>query len=259
MVLLTFFLQAGVQAQEDAARPKKWSVSWGWNRAAFSNSDIHFWGSNHDFTLKGVQAADRPGEVSLASFFDTYVNPMNMTLPQTNLRVGFQYSSDIAIALNLEHMKYVMAQDQIAPISGAILGVTQSGTKVLADNWLTYEHTDGLNIISLEIEKQRPVDWFGGDRRAKLFALAGLGVVIPKSNVKMGLIDQARNDEFHLAGYSLHAGAGLEIDLYKEFFLRTTYKLGYVNLPDVLTSARGNKAAQSFMYNELMAVLGWRF
>ena len=259
MVLLTFFLQAGVQAQEDAARQKKWSVSWGWNRAAFSNSDIHFWGSNHDFTLKGVQAADRPGEVSLTSFFDTYVNPMNMTLPQTNLRVGYQYSSDIAIALNLDHMKYVMAQDQIAPISGAILGVIQSGTKVLADNWLTYEHTDGLNIISLEIEKQRPVDWFGGDRRAKLFALAGLGVVIPKSNVKMGLIDQARNDEFHLAGYSLHAGAGLEIDLYKELFLRTTYKLGYVNLPDVLTSARGDKAAQSFMYNELMAVLGWRF
>jgi len=121
MVLVTFFLQAGVQAQEDAAKPKKWSVSWGWNRAAFSNSDIHFWGSNHDFTLKGVQAADRPGEVSLASFFDTYVDPLNMTLPQTNLRVG------------------------------------------------------------------------------------------------------------------------------------------YVNLPDVLTSARGDKAAQSFMYNELMAVLGWRF
>ena len=90
-----FFLQAGVQAQENAAKPKNWSVSWGWNRAAFTSSDIHFWGSNHDSTLNGVQSADWPDEVSLASFFDTYVNPLNMTVPQTNLRVGYVNLPDV--------------------------------------------------------------------------------------------------------------------------------------------------------------------
>ena len=86
---------AGVQAKENAAKPKNWSVSWGWNRAAFTNSDIHFWGSKQDFTLNGVQAVDRPGEGSLASFFDTSVNPLNMTLPRTNLHVGYVNLPDV--------------------------------------------------------------------------------------------------------------------------------------------------------------------
>ena len=48
--------------KRDAASPlqaatsarRKWSVYWGWNRSTYSNSDIHFWGADHDFTLSGV-------------------------------------------------------------------------------------------------------------------------------------------------------------------------------------------------------------
>jgi hypothetical protein len=179
--------------------------------------------------------------------------------PQTNLRVAYQYSADTAIALNLDHMKYVMVQDVSAPISGQINGVAQSGQQLLTDNWMTYEHTDGLNIISLELEKQRPVDWFGANHKSKVFGLAGFGIALPKSNVKMGMINQQRNDEFHLAGYSLSAGAGLEVDVWRDLFVRGTYKFGYVDLPDVLTSSRGDKASQHFTFNELIFTLGWRF
>ena len=228
--------RAQTPAEKDGANAKRWSVSWGWNRSNYSNSDIHFKGVDHDFTLRDVRATDRPGEVSLGTIFDTYLNPMNLSLPQTNLRVAYQYSADTAIALNLDHMKYVMVQDVSAPISGQINGVAQSGQQLLADNWMTYEHTDGLNIISLEIEKQRPVDWFGASYKSKVFGLAGVGIALPKSNVKMGMINQQRNDEFHVAGYSLSAGAGLEVDVWRDLFVRGTYKFGYVDLPDVLTS-----------------------
>lgn len=246
-------------AEKDAANAKRWSVYWGWNRSNYSNSDIHFKGVDHDFTLKDVQATDRPGEFGLDSLFETYLNPANLSLPQTNLRVAYQYSADTAIALNLDHMKYVMVQDVSVPISGQINGVTQSGQQVLADNWMTYEHTDGLNIISLEIEKQRPVTWFGANHKSKAFALAGVGIALPKSNVRMGMIGQERNDEFHVAGYSLAVGAGLEVDVWKDLFMRAAYKFGYVDLPDVLTSSRGDKASQHFTYNELIFAVGWRF
>jgi opacity protein-like surface antigen len=246
-------------AAKDAANAKRWSVYWGWNRSNYSNSDIHFKGVDHDFTIRDVQATDRPGEFGLDSLFDTYLNPTNLSLPQTNLRVAYQYSADTAIALNLDHMKYVMVQDVAVPISGQINGVAQSGQQVLADNWMTFEHTDGLNIISLEIEKQRPVDWFGANYKSKVFGLAGVGIALPKSNVRMGMINQQRNDEFHVAGYSLSVGGGLEVDVWKDLFLRAAYKFGYVDLPDVLTSARGDKASHHFTFNELIFAVGWRF
>ena len=238
---------------------RRWSVYWGWNRSNYSNSDIHFWGSDHDFTLKGVAADDLQTDATLANVFAIFLRPSEVTIPQTNLRVAYQWDANTAIAFNLDHMKYVVAQGQSVPIGGQILGAPQSGNQVIGDNWLNYEHTDGLNIISLEIEKQRPVDWFGDSRTARVFALAGVGIVLPKTNVTLHMVNQVRNDQFHLSGYSLGIGGGLEKDFWKDFFVRGAYKFGYVNMPDVLTSSRGDKASQSFTYNEFLVAAGWRF
>ena len=245
--------------QAEAKAKKKWSIYWGWNRSNYSNSDIHFWGADHDFTLSNVGATDLPAEVGGGGLFGTYLNPKEMTIPQTNLRIAYQLNADTAIALNLDHMKYVMTADQVVAISGQINGVAQGPTVALATNYLNFEHTDGLNIISLEYEKQRNVDWFGPRFPAKVFGLAGVGIVLPKSNVTLNMLGRARNDEFHRAGYSAGVGAGLEVDIYKDFFFRTAYKLGYVTLPDVLTSSQGDKASHNFTYNEWLIAFGYRF
>jgi hypothetical protein len=244
-------------AARDAENAKKWSVYWGWNRSNYSNSDIHFWGQGHDFTIKNAQATDM--QTDLSHLFDIYLHPANITIPQTNVRVAYQYNADTAIALNLDHLKYVMTIGQVAEVVGTANGNVLSGTREINDNFVAFEHTDGLNVISLEVEKQRPIDLFGPAFPARVFALAGIGIVIPKSNVTMAVIGQTRNDEFHVAGYSAGLGAGLEIDFYKDFFFRTAYKFGYVNLPDVLTSARGDKASHQFTYNEILIAAGMRF
>ena len=249
--------QAQSAAARDAANAKKWSVYWGWNRSNYSNSDIHFWGDGHDFTIKNAQASDMQTDIS--HLFNIYLNPSEITIPQTNLRVAYQYDADTAIALNLDHMKYVMAIGQVAEVTGNANGVALTGTRLVNDNFVAFEHTDGLNVISLEIEKQRPIDLFGPAFPARIFALAGIGIVIPKSNVTMTVIGRTRNDEFHLAGYSAGLGAGVEVDFYKDFFFRTAYKFGYVNLPDVLTSSQGDKASHHFTYNEVLIAAGMRF
>ena len=235
----------------------RWSVSWGWNRSVYSNTDIHFTGPDHDFTLKNVQASDKPSPLT----FNNYLNPGNITLPQTNARIAYQWDDDTAIALNLDHMKYVVKDNQTVPISGQIQGTSRSGTIDLnASTFGHYEHTDGLNILSLEYEKQKQVDWFGASMPSRLFGLVGAGVVYPKSNVTLAITGRPRNDQFHVAGYSLGLGTGLEVDVYSRFFVRTTAKVGYVNLPDVKTSALpGDKASQSFYYAELILALGVRF
>jgi hypothetical protein len=244
-------------AARDAENTKKWSVYWGWNRSNYSNSDIHFWGEGHDFTIKNAQASDM--QTDLSHLFDIYLHPSNITIPQTNVRLAYQYNADTAIALNLDHMKYVMTIGQVAEAVGTANGAALSGTREINDSFVAFEHPDGLNVISLEVEKQRPVDLFGSAYPARVFALAGIGIVIPKSNVTMAVIGQTRNDEFHVAGYSAGLGAGLEVDFYKDFFFRTAYKFGYVNLPDVLTSARGDKASHHFTYNEILVAAGMRF
>jgi len=246
-------------AEKDADQMRRWSVYWGWNRSVYSNSDIHFTGVDHDFTLKGVGATDIQTDATWANVFAIYLRPSEITIPQTNMRVAYQWDADTSIALNLDHMKYVVGQGQSVPISGQILGVAQSGNQVIGENWLNYEHTDGLNIVSLELEKQRPVDWFGDSRTARVFALAGVGILVPKTNVTMHMINQVRNDQFHVAGYSVGVGAGFEKDFLKNFFFRSAYKFGYVNMPDVLTSSRGDKASQNFTYNELLIAAGLRF
>ncbi|MEX8504330.1 hypothetical protein [Leptothrix ochracea] len=238
---------------------RKWSFSWGWNREQYSSSDIHFQGAGHDFTLANVQANDRQAELTLANIFQTYLNPLRITIPQTNVRLAYQYADNTAIAINLDHMKYVMATDQLVGISGAINGVAQSGNQVLTTNFLTYEHTDGLNVLSVEWEKQKPVNWLGATQHARVFGLVGGGIVVPKSNVELGVMGRPRNDQFHLAGYSAHIGAGFEADFLKRFFVRTTAKMGYVDLPDVWTSAQNDKASQTFDYKEIIFAVGARF
>ena len=244
---------------KDTSAAKKWTVYWGWNRAAYSNGDIHFTGKDHDFTLRSVYATDMPTPANWDGITRFYLNPGAITIPQTNLRVGYQWDASTAIALNLDHMKYVMKQNQTVAIDGQINGVAQSGGKMLTSDFLTFEHTDGLNVLSIEIEKQRALDLFGPSMRSKGFVLAGVGVVIPKSNVSMAMVGRARNDEFHFAGYSAGVGAGLEVDVWKDVFFRTAYKVGIVNMPDVLTSSEGDKASHRFNYNEVLVAVGMRF
>jgi hypothetical protein len=136
-------------AARDAANAKKWSVYWGWNRSNYSNSDIHFWGDGHDFTIKNAQASDMQTDIS--HLFNIYLNPSEITIPQTNLRVAYQYDADTAIALNLDHMKYVMTIGQVAEVVGTANGAVLSGTREINDNFVAFEHTDGLNVISLEM------------------------------------------------------------------------------------------------------------
>jgi len=243
-----------------ASATRKWSVYWGWNRSTYSNSDIHFWGADHDFTLSSVKANDMQADVTTENIFGTFLNPGNMTLPQTNLRVAYQVSPDTAWALNLDHMKYVVTPDQTVAFSGRITNDPQSGaTRTLSTNYLNFEHTDGLNVVTVEYEKQFPVTQWKTPFASRWVALVGAGIVYPKTNVTLNMLGRSRNDQFHLAGYSAGGGVGWEADFLDSWFFRSMFKMGYVTLPDVLTSSQGDKASHNFTYNELLIAVGKRF
>jgi hypothetical protein len=238
-------------------------VYWGWNRAYYTNSDIHFTGDNYDFTLENVVAKDRPTTFAL----DPYFHPAWITIPQTNFRIGYFLNDKYDISLGVDHMKYVMVQKQTAEINGEINvdnkydGVYNNQEILLDYDFLTFEHTDGLNYINAEITRNddllKALNFKHNFNKIQLNSLIGfgLGISVPKSNVM--LLYGTRYDEFHLAGYGLGAKAGLNLTLYKYFFLRSEVKYGFINMPSIRTTpSKSDNASQHFFFSQANICFG---
>lgn len=235
---------------------------WGWNRAIYSNSDIHFTGTGYDFTLNKVEASDRQTDFNL----DPYLNPALITIPQTNARIGYFISDNWEISIGVDHMKYVMVQDQTVKIDGYIdvpgneyNGVYNDEDIELSTDFLTFEHTDGLNYIDIELNRFQNIVQFNQFSKVNIDinVLGGLGagMMLPKSNVM--LFDQNRNDAFHVAGFGLSAKIGLNVSIYDYFFIQSELKGGYINMGDILTSTYAeDKAKQDFFFLQVNILFG---
>jgi hypothetical protein len=265
----SFAQQAKVSEKYTAHNKGKFYIYWGGNRDSFTKSDIHFKGNDYDFTLYDVTSHDKP-----KGWHADYVNPGRMTIPQTNFRMGYFINDHYNISLGLDHMKYVIDQDQ-APKIGGVVGAsypnyvgtyTQTGIHNIDlsdEKFLTFEHTDGLNYVNVEISRV--------DDISKLFNLpnidkfqisltegAGGGFLYPKTNAK--LLEKERHDDFHVSGFGMSAKVGLNFTFYKYFFIQTELKTGYINMPDIRTTFDpADRASQHFAFFERVVAFGGIF
>lgn len=241
----------------------KFFINWGGNREAYSKSDIRFWGNGYDFTLNNVRAHDKPKGMHL-----DYIDPLRMTIPQTNLRIGYYFTDKYNISIGVDHMKYVMTQNQIAEMTGSISGHSpfngqyQNHPMVLTEEFLKFEHTDGLNYINTELTRMDDVTHFLGwdiDKIQLNTVLgAGVGLLYPKTNTTlMGL---ERHDQFHVAGYGADIKTGLNVTFFKHYFIQTEIKGGYINMPDIRTTfSEDDHASQHFNFVQWNLVVGGIF
>lgn len=268
IVLTVFFLgkttQSIAQDQENpiekytAHNKGKFFVNWGGNIADFSKSNINFKGANYDFTLTNVVAEDKPKGLHI-----DYINPLRMTIPQTNFRMGYYFTDKYSISLGVDHMKYVVVQNQTVNITGTIDGVYYDNQpKVLTEDFLKFEHTDGLNYVNTELTRL--------DDISKIFNLntdhlqvntvvgAGIGLLYPKTNTT--LMGKERYDQFHISGYGASIKAGLNLTFLKHFYVQAELKGGYINMPDIRTTHdKADSASQHFNFLQQNIVLGGIF
>ena len=264
-----------ITAQEDDKKPiiekkatnkGKFYAFWGWNVSNYSNSDIAFKGDDYNFTLNSVKATDRQTPFS----FDVYFNPTTISIPQTNYGIGYFFHENYNVFIGVDHMKYVMVQDQEVGIDGKIgsthgshAGDYNNGAKkVLSDDFLTFEHTDGLNYVYTAVNRFDDISEFIGieteNFRISITEGIGAGMLFPKTNAK--LMNNERYDEFHVAGFGLSAQVGLNLTFFKYFFLESDLKAGYINMGDIrTTSSSADKASQSFTYTQANIIFGGRF
>ena len=273
MVVLTFCVFSQYTfSQETVENPEKYTahnkgkfyIFWGGNRESYSKSDIRFKGADYDFTLHNVAAHDKP-----KGFHIDYFNPARMTIPQTNLRIGYFISDHYNISIGFDHMKYVMYNDRRVSYSGYYPNPgtynenPANGELTLDEDFLLFEHTDGLNYVNTEISRV--------DDISKLFKInntdkiqvnitegIGGGFLYPKTNTT--LLGKDRYDEFNIAGYGVSAKVGLNVTFFKYFFIQTELKGGYIEMNNIRTTQdKADSAEQNFWFLQRILTVGGIF
>ena len=258
----------------------KFYINWGYNISWYNKSDIHFSGQGHDFILYNVVAHDRPSELSL-----DYIKPATWSIPQFNFRFGYFISDNLSISGGWDHMKYVADDFQTVKMYGYLdpshvsdqlmrsnmekfdARYSPSGlyngldVVMTPDDFIHYEHTDGLNYASVDIERYFELwqcskyDRFG----MTLVTGAGAGLIIPRTDAH--LFGSGENHYWNVAGWGSSLKAGLQINLTKLIYMQSDFKYGYLQLSNVHTSIHKDidKATQHIVFYENYWLIGFRF
>jgi hypothetical protein len=73
-------------------------------------------------------------------------------------------------------------------------------------------------------------------------------------------MNNARYDEFHLAGYGIGAVLSLNMTFFKYFFIQSEWKGGFIHMPDIRTTMhKEDRASQHFFFSQYNMVFGANF
>jgi hypothetical protein len=230
---------------------------WGYNKEWYTRSNIRFKLSNgDDFTLVMAKAHDKPDLDAI------YKNPVEISIPQYNYRMGFYLNKEQtkAIELNFDHIKYVVTDYQNVKIRGRINGTNINKDTILDPvNFLHLEHTDGGNLLHVNYVQQKTLKMNAAKTRplVNLIWKMGAGVNIPRTDFTYK--GDRYNNAFHIAGYNLAAEAGARFYITKRFFVEGTGKTGYVRYINALANTnelKGNRVIHAFGYLEFIGLFG---
>ena len=268
-ITINGFAQDDIETKYTASNKGKFYISWGGNRESFSRSDIRFKGENYDFTIKDAGAHDRP-----KGWHIDYFNPKRITIPQTNLKIGYFISDKYMVSIGADHMKYVMNLNRTEVIDGYIdlpntevgsiyNGVYTNEEFFVSEDFLQFEHTNGLNYVYAEFSRFDDISSIFNIKNTDKFQLNitegfGAGILYPKTNTT--LLQKERYDEFHLAGYGISLNAGVNFTFFKHFFMQLDLRGGYINMPNIRTTSNtAESASQSFLYLQRVISFGGLF
>ena len=240
-------------------------VYWGYNRSAYTLSNIAFKGPGYNFTLFGVQAKDRPS-LKLSEYF----NPQTVTVPQFNFRIGYNFKNYWNLSLGYDHMKYVMVHGPSYGFSGFTeaglnanepLNGTYSSLQVTSEeSTFHYENTNGLNYIRLELTRVRNIV----RNRKDNFMLTLLGGI--SGGTVLSFNDFTFNGQKYqatpsISGLGLSMHGALRFEFFKHLFFQLNTGGGFLYQTHVklMPNTFEAFARQKFFYGDVSAVIGALF
>jgi hypothetical protein len=261
-VLMLFLLPSAVLAQDapvvkdKTSDHKKGSLYfwWGYNRAFYNNSDIHFTGDGFDFTLVDVRADDMPEKWDPA----IYLNPAQLAVPQFNFRMGYFIDDKHSISLGWDHMKYKLVQHQLVQVDGYIdpevfdeySGRYDEEYTLLTPSFLQYEHSDGFNFVRAAIDR-RELLWHSKQHHMRLAFVGGgsVGLLFPWTDFTF--MGERYRNWIHLSGWGISGHLSARLEFFRHFFLQVEGQWGYTRLSDVILMNKSEaRASQSIQFFE---------
>ena len=219
------FRNAPAQAQPvptDADRGREFFVSWGYNGDAFAKSDIHFKQPSlgNDFTLIDVEARDSKAWTDGPFSHSLFV-------PQYNLRFGLFFDEKWGLEVALDHIKWIVKEDQEVRMTGTMNGAPVDAPIALTEDVLRYQLNNGANPIFFNLMRRYPI---AGERGrtwyTALLLKAGGGFAVPHTeNTLFGEPNEKGFQAFK--GWNLDAGAAARIHFYKLFYFEFEDKFVY--------------------------------
>lgn len=240
---------------------------WGYNRSAYTKSNLRFVGPDYDFTFTKVQAADNP-----STDIRQYVNASTITVPQFNARIGYYFKDHWAISLGYDHLKYILKDGNQVKIYGHIEPGVDTVTNLSGDydgqdfttdrNTFHYENSNGLNYIRAELTRTDQWLTFGKNKWFGFSTNLGFsaGALLTFNDFRF-----AGNDDrvtISLSGYGLSLNTGLRFEFFKHVFLQTNFNGGFHHLVKVKSRpdpAKQYYIKQKYGFIEGNVVLGFMF
>jgi len=262
LITLSHTLTAQMQWLPEVQNRGKGYFYWGYNRSNYTTSDVHFYGPDYDFTMYDVTAHDRPSPIN-----KDYVSFKNFSIPQFNARFGYFLTNRWAISIGEDHMKYLLDRDQDMLVSGVIsqeASEQYAGTYLrtpmqMTEDFVKFEHTDGLNLFSIDLEHHLPLVRFYEEKiHAEWMMGAGGIFVIPRTDAK--IFGRNSVNEYHLGGYCMNAKSAFSVFWKNKVFVMAQIRAGYMTMRDlVLYSDNGTFGSHNFGFAEYTLAAGVRF
>jgi hypothetical protein len=196
-------------------------VSWGYNGDSYAKSDIRINqpALGNDFTLVAVKPRDSKAWTHLFSH--------SLFVPQYNVRIGMFWNEKWGIEVALDHMKWIVRQDQEVRMTGTLAGAPVDTRITLTPDVIRYQLNNGANPIFFNLVRRiRLRGEHGRTGSIALLAKAGGGFAVPHTeNVLFGEPNDKGFQFFH--GWDMDAGAAvrvhLPLQLYFEFEEKAVY------------------------------------
>ncbi|MCR9172417.1 MAG: hypothetical protein NXI10_08005, partial [bacterium] len=253
-----------MKKKESDARGTLWGY-WGYNRTRYTNSNIRFVGPGYDFTLADAKGHDEQPIVSA----NNYLRLSNLTVPQFNIRLGYNIRDHWAISLGYDHFKYIFADENEVFLSGEIdPGVDDvtnwSGTYnaepiVTNRKQFHYENSDGMNFIRLELSRIDTWVRLGNRDQFKLSSNFGFSVggILSRNDFKFAGQETKRTTSMSGIGTAIHVSPRFEF--FRHVFVQPTLSAGFIRQGKVKTRPNNasSYAQQSLGYGEFNTVVGF--
>jgi hypothetical protein len=261
--ILLLFMAWHAHAQEapassavEMSRKGRVFLYWGYNRAYYDKSDIHFKGEHYDFTLHDARAEDMPEPFDP----EVYFNLKSLSVPQFNFRAGYFIGDRTTVSLGWDHMKYRLVTTQQLNISGYIdpgmypytgySGTFDHSPLLYNKSFMDYHHSDGFNYIRAGVERHAPLAVIRPDRiELTMYAGAGAGIMLPWTDFTF--FGQHFRNKLHAAGFAGSLNSGIRLELFRWFFLQFNAQAGMAGMPDiVLEDHLPSRASQNIVFFE---------